>query len=347
MLYSRYRIAFPAGFGPLAERLVRRDFGESSVLDGDDSSLTLRAAEGFSPPPYSQGSALVIDTAACGELEEAFAVFARRIRDGACVKELARAFRDKALRKSLAANRFAVRGFLRNAPTFPGAGARAAMENAVGRAVGARPDSERPDVELAIHLRDDGKAYFTVAFKSSRDAAAPGELPRSTARLLCELSEPKPDDVFLDPFMGSGSIPLERARMGPYKLIFASDRDEALVAKVKERLKAKEFERHRRTFFPKRLDATDLGRFEDGLFSAIVTDPPWGAWESLNETDLVALYASFLNQASRVLSPRAGWCCWSAGTTHWIGRSARAARVGKPKRNTRCSFREKSAGPAP
>ena len=103
--------------------------------------------------------------------------------------------------------------------------------------------------------------------------------------------------------MGSGSIPLERARMGPYKMIFASDKSVDLVSAFKTRLREKPFERKKKTIFPKCLDAGDLSRFESSLFSVIVTDPPWGDWERIGETELVDLYVAFLKEAKRTLSP--------------------------------------------
>lgn len=303
MVPSTYRIAFPAGFKALVERLVMRDFG-SPALDGDDSTLTIRPDSAFRVPTYAQNAALVIDKVRCGSLEEAYRLLAARVREASPKSELVRVFRDKAFMRSGRGERFVIRGFLRSVPTFPGAEARSALENAVARIASARADSSRPDVQLSVVYRDDGNAYFTAAFQNSKDERPPeaGELPRQTARLLCELAEPNGDDVFLDPFMGYGSLPLERARMGAYKLIFASDRDERLVAAVKEKLKAKDFERKKKTIFPKCMDARDLTRFEDGLFTTIVTDPPWGDWEGIEKTELVDLYAAFLKQAARVLA---------------------------------------------
>ncbi|MFA6504599.1 MAG: RsmD family RNA methyltransferase [Treponemataceae bacterium] len=305
MSLSTYRIAFPAGFRPLVECLAKRDFGSSSLIDADESSLTIRPNIPYRVPAYAQNSSLVIDIARCSGLEEAFRLFASRARDGNPRQELSRAFRDKAFMRTGRANRFVVRGFMRSTPSFPGAEARNALETVISRISSAEPDSSHPDVELSVVFRDDGNAYFTAAFQSGKteQTTEAGELPRQTARLLCELSEPSAQDVFLDPFMGSGSLPLERARMGAYKLIFASDHNETLVARVKERLKTKDFERKKRTFFPKRLDARDLSRFEDGLFTTIVTDPPWGDWEGLDDAALVDLYAAFLAEAKRVLAP--------------------------------------------
>lgn len=302
---SLYRISFPAGFLPLVDRLVRRDFSEQSVVESDASSLTFQPSNPFKEVPYAQGISLIIDTVKATALEEAYRLFANRVRSGDARSELARVFRDKAFMRAGRAERFAVRGFAEGAPAFPGHGARAALEAAIESVVGTRADSERPDIELAVAVRGSGAAYLTAARRPAtadeRETAA-GALPRSTARLLCELARPRADDVFLDPFAGSGAIPLERARMGAYQLIFASDADAEKVAALKNRLKDKRFERNRKTFFPKAMDAQDLSRFEDGLFTSIVTDPPWGDWESRSAEEITALYARFLREARRVIS---------------------------------------------
>ncbi len=301
-----YRITFPAGFRTLAERLARRDFGPEAVAGGDESSLLLRSAEDFREPGFAQAAAIVVASAPCAGLEEAYRTIAARLKSGGGAKELSRVFRDKAFMRSGRAERFAVRGFVRSEPTFPGAEARKTLEDVIARSTGARADSSRPDIELSVSLRDDGNAYLAAGFRTRAEPApAAGALPRHTARLLCELSRPSADDVFLDPFMGSGSIPLERAMAGPYKLIFAGDADESRVAGLKEKLKDKRFERKRKTFFPKQLDARDLSRFEDGLFTAIVTDPPWGDWEGLGEDEIYALYSRFLAEARRTAAPGA------------------------------------------
>jgi len=302
----RYRVSFPAGFRALAERLLARDFGGADrVREGDESSVVLSAEGPFKDPGYLQGASLVIDSIPAPSLERAYRTFAERLASAEPRRAVERAARDRAFMRSGRAERFALRGFVGAEPTFPGEAARAALEAAVSRATGLRPDSERPDVDLSVSLRSDGMAYFSAALRLGRGAPenAAGALPRCTARLLCELSYPEATDTFLDPFMGSGAIPLERALMGPYNMIFAGDREEALVAAFKERLKDGRFERKKRTIFPKILDARDLSRFEDGLFSAIVTDPPWGDWERLGEAEVAALYAAFLSEAARVSRP--------------------------------------------
>lgn len=299
---SLYRLSFPAGFKLLVARLAERDFGPDSVVAGDESSILVRLADAFKDPGYFHGASLVIAEFPCISLEAAYRGLAASLREQSPGREVQRVFRDKAFMRAGRAERFIVRGFDRGVPTFPGDEPRRVLENAISASTGARPDSSRPDIELAVALRADGRAFLSAGIRTKEEPApAAGALPRQTARLLCEMSRPNPEDVFLDPFMGSGSIPFERALMAPYKLIFAGDKDIDAVSTVKGRLKEKRFEKKRKTFFPKQLDARDLSRFDDGLFSCIATDPPWGNWERMGDEALIELYAAFFAEAKRKL----------------------------------------------
>ena len=302
-----YRASFPAGFRPLIERLTERDFGEHAVAAGDESTIVFRAPFPLREPAYFQALALVLDGAQAGNLEAAYRTFAGRAGGG----EPALALRRAAASPSYAGKRparFALRSFIRGEPSPVRKETRAALEREIAAVTGLRPDSERPDLELQVSLREDSSAQFLASARMERvDDRKKGALPRTTARLLCELSEPRPDDVFLDPFMGSGVIPLERSRMGAYSMIFAGDSDASCLEAFKETLKAEEkrtpsFARKRRTIFPKTLDARDLSRFDPSFFTAVVTDPPWGLYEKLDETALRALYVDFFREAARTLA---------------------------------------------
>ncbi|MCL1786337.1 MAG: hypothetical protein FWG39_04315, partial [Alphaproteobacteria bacterium] len=93
------------------------------------------------------------------------------------------------------------------------------------------------DVEFWIILRKDGTGFFMQKITKSKGQPAAGELESHVAALLARATNPAPGDVFIDPFCGSGAIPLARARMAPYTGIFASDINPDLIAAL--RLKAK------------------------------------------------------------------------------------------------------------
>ena len=348
-----YRASFPAGFRPLIDRLAERDYGK--VLGGDESTVIFRSDFPPRPAPYFQALSLVVDSVEGRSLEAAYRAFAARSGGGAAAAALRRAAPSPAVsgrRASPSARRSVLRGSPRPVPKD----ARLALERSVAAVTGLRPDSERPDLELQVSIREDGSAQFLAPARGERaDDRKRGALPRSTARLLCELSAPRGDDVFLDPFTGSGALPLERARMGDYAMIFAGDADAACMEAFKEALKAEErasasFSRKRRTIFPKILDARDLSRFQPSFFTAIVTDPPWGLYEKLDEAALLGLYADFLREADRVAAEgcrlvllvgreapleealaRSG-AAWAIAEDYPVlvaGRKARALRLGK------------------
>ena len=112
---------------------------------------------------------------------------------------------------------------LRSSSPSPDARARAPIRGGRGR-------------EYRLQERADGTRSSSSASPRAEEAAPRrGELPRSTCRLLAELTEPRSDDVFLDPFCGYGGIALERALAAPYRFVFASDADPEKIAAVKSR----------------------------------------------------------------------------------------------------------------
>ncbi|MDQ3855961.1 MAG: methyltransferase domain-containing protein [Chloroflexota bacterium] len=131
-----------------------------------------------------------------------------------------------------------------------------------------------------------------------RDKAAhlPASLRPSIAAAMVSLSDPQDDDVLLDPFCGAGTILLERAAAGRYKLLIGSDKSrealEAARANIGERHKPLELHRW---------DATGLPLDSDTV-TAVVTNPPFGEQLGSHE-DNQQLYPRFLREAYRVLRP--------------------------------------------
>lgn len=303
-----YRCTFPAGFGELAAELTTRDIPGCSIYEGDESSLILETDRPFAKPNYLQGAALVAasaDTGAHGpSLEEACRYYGLQGNPRADAA-LAGAAAEAARRLGRKAHTFALRTFQYGSPAVASRSERAALKRRITDLTGLRPESRRSDLDFQLHFRADGRSFLSVPLRQA--GAEPellrGELPRHTATLLCELSRIDRQDVFLDPFMGSGAIPLARGRMGAYRMIFAGDSDAAAVETFIGRLGGKGLEKKRRTIFPKHLDATDLSRFDEGFFTAVVTDPPWGEYAAPGAPDaggLRRLYATFFREARRV-----------------------------------------------
>ncbi|MGB0061967.1 TRM11 family SAM-dependent methyltransferase, partial [Candidatus Binatus sp.] len=84
------------------------------------------------------------------------------------------------------------------------------------------------------------------------------------------LSEPREDDVVLDPFCGAGTILIERAHLGRYAVLLGSDRDAAALAAARVNVGAR--------YKPIQLENWDAGALPlgDASVNKIVTNLPWG-----------------------------------------------------------------------
>jgi len=135
--------------------------------------------------------------------------------------------------------------------------------------------------------------------KEKRPDRAKGALSYDLSAMLVAASQPRAGETFLDPFAGSGALVQARLAAPAKSIIYA---DSALPT-LRETL-PREVQRDRRV----RLladDATRLPLIGDGEVDVIVTDPPWGEFETLDDPYSVfvdSVAASF----NRVLNHRTG-----------------------------------------
>ena len=163
-----------------------------------------------------------------------------------------------------------------------------------------RPDRSNPDLELWLLARREG--FGCVGLRITRHRAyektlARGELRPELCHLLCLISEPSPADVVLDPFCGSGAIPLERARAFPYHTVLAGDVDAAHVKRLRAKLRVEKLK-----IVVGRWDARRLHTFASDSVDKIITDPPWGFYQRQSE-DPGAFQRDMLREFHRVLRP--------------------------------------------
>lgn len=129
-------------------------------------------------------------------------------------------------------------------------------------------------------------------YRGSSYAFMPGGIRPTVAAVLIRLSEPAPEDVFYDPFCGSGTIPRERARRGARR-IMASDLEPAAVESARSNVpdNVKVF-------------CCDARRMKaaDHSIDVIVSNIPWG--KQIAVEDVPGLYTAFLREADRVLTDR-------------------------------------------
>ena len=176
------------------------------------------------------------------------------------------------------------------------------LEERIGNKTGLKPNRAKPDFEFWLTQRSEGYGYF--AFRLSHHKAydkslQKGELRPELANILCRLSEPLPSELFLDPFCGSGAIPIQRARWFPKGLVIASDIDEQKVSALKVRIKDLGLTKR---VVVRRDDALNLTRYQPESIHKIVTDPPWGHFIQMS-SPIGDFYARMLGEFDRILRP--------------------------------------------
>ena len=125
----------------------------------------------------------------------------------------------------------------------------------------------------------------------------PASLRPSVAAALVWLSAPRPQDIFLDPFCGAGTVLIERALAGRYRFLLGGDRDEQALAAAAENIGP----RHKpRQLF--RWDALHLPLAE-GSVNALGSNLPFGV-QIGTLREIPSLYRSFVREMGRVLAPQ-------------------------------------------
>lgn len=174
-----------------------------------------------------------------------------------------------------------------------------ALESRIASQTGLHPNRSKPDHEFWLLQRAEGYGFF--ALRLSRHKAydkllQKGELRPELANILCRLSEPVSGELFLDPFCGSGAIPIQRSRF-PTGLIIASDSDKAKIEILKERVKELGL---KKKIVVRYDNALNLHRYEANSIHKIVTDPPWGHFEALG-MPITEFYDKMVTELYRIL----------------------------------------------
>jgi tRNA (guanine6-N2)-methyltransferase len=165
-----------------------------------------------------------------------------------------------------------------------------------------RLDEQDADVELWVTLLG---AELMVAVRLSdermrhRDykvAHRPGSLRPAVAAAMAWLSEPRDDDIVLDPFCGTGTILIERAHLGRYAMLIGADRDPAAVRAALQNIgpRYKPIEIH---------GDWDAGAMPigDGSVNKIVTNLPWGIRHG-SHSENRRRYGDWMAEMKRVLA---------------------------------------------
>ena len=152
---------------------------------------------------------------------------------------------------------------------------------------------ERGEVLCGVRLSDRTMRHRT--YKKSNISAS---LRPVVARALVMMTKPRPEDIFLDPMCGAGTLLIERGECGRYRQLLGGDiRPDALAAarsNIGPRYKPIEL----RTW-----NACDLP-LDAGSVSSLASNLPFGKKVG-DRSEMANLYARFVPEARRVLVPGA------------------------------------------
>jgi tRNA (guanine6-N2)-methyltransferase len=146
---------------------------------------------------------------------------------------------------------------------------------------------------LALRLTDRSARH-----REYKLAHLPASLRPSAAAAMVRLTRPAPEDVFLDPMCGAGTLLIERAEAGRYRLLLGGDRDPEAVAATRTNVG-----RRYQPIEIRSWDATDLP-LDAVSVTALATNLPFGTRIGDREANR-RLYPAFLREAARVLRPGA------------------------------------------
>ncbi len=176
---------------------------------------------------------------------------------------------------------------------------RDAVEAAVGRRFRRWQVAEDAPLELWASVVD---GYAAVGVRLSdrsmrqhggQRVSLPASLKATVAHAMVSLSQPREDDVFIDPMCGSGTIALERARCAPARATLASDVGGGAVAAARANRDGEPIE-------VLRADARALP-LADGAVSALVSNLPFGRQVGAGSA-IDRLYRALMQEWGRVLA---------------------------------------------
>jgi 23S rRNA G2445 N2-methylase RlmL len=181
------------------------------------------------------------------------------------------------------------------------------MQAAVERALAERFPAWRlvdDDAWLEIWISLVGERFLagirlsdhSMRQRDYRAVSLPAALKPTIAAAMVQLTRPSPEDIFLDPMCGSGTILIERALAGRYALLLGGDRDGAAVEATRENVGPRY-----KPIEIRQWNAADLP-LDSGSVSALASNLPFGKQIGTPEENR-RLYPALLKEWVRVVRP--------------------------------------------
>lgn len=170
-------------------------------------------------------------------------------------------------------------------------------ENAVRNTTRLRVDRVSPQTEFWYLIRREGMGFYGQLLhkrESTEKNLAQGELRPEFAYLMCCCAQLGKESIVCDPFCGFGGIAKQLAKSFPFRKLLLSDIDGGKIVRLQEEALSKNSRVNL-----SRADALSLTEIPDQTIDLIITDPPWGYYEQID--DIGSFYDEMLQSFSRVL----------------------------------------------
>lgn len=171
-------------------------------------------------------------------------------------------------------------------------------EDTVLRCTKLQLDRLSPSTEIWYAIRREGFAYCGQLI-SKREFTEKnlnkGELRPEIAYLICCYADLNQDDVVAEPFCGYGSIPVQLIKKFRFQKLFASDIDKE---KISINMQKKQLTDNPQIELSVN-DAFVLPQIIDRSVDVVITDPPWGYFEQID--DIGEFYKKMFTSFKRIL----------------------------------------------
>lgn len=172
------------------------------------------------------------------------------------------------------------------------------LEDKISQFTGSRIDRVSPQTEYWFIQRSENVGFFGRLLnkrKVTEKSLHKGELRPEFAYFMCMLGGLDQAAVVLDPFAGYGAIAKQIRQSFPYRKMLVSDLNRERVTDL-----AGAFQNVSAVWVACR-DALCMDDIGDCTVDAIITDPPWGYYEEIE--DIKAFYVKMLAEFDRVQKP--------------------------------------------
>ncbi len=171
------------------------------------------------------------------------------------------------------------------------------IEEKICRLTNARLDRVAPQIEYWFIRRSENVGFFCRLLnkrKFTEKNLNKGELRPEFAYLMCMLGALDKSMIVMDPFAGYGAIAKQVNKSFHFNKMYVSDINPECVKNL-----CHYFDKEQKVEVALR-DALDMEDIDDCTIDAIITDPPWGYYEQIDNIE--RFYVNMLKEFGRILN---------------------------------------------